>query len=50
LPCAENIRAAEGGEIFRCLAGNNFKATQISGSFQLRKGEMREKLESNLTD
>jgi hypothetical protein len=32
------------------LAGNNFKATHIGGSFQLHKSEMHEKLESDLKD
>jgi hypothetical protein len=32
------------------LAENNFKTTRFCGSFQLRKGEMREKLEADLED
>jgi hypothetical protein len=46
----KNIRAAPTGEIFGRLAGKNFKTTRFRGSFQLRKGEMREKLESDLED
>jgi len=32
------------------MLGKIFKTTRFAGSFQLRKGEMREKLESDLED